>query len=370
VEGFAGRKEVAVLTIDASGAEALVDLLGRIAEGHAASTSELEAVLAANAYFVDFYSQWDGCDRETIRQAMCRFNQLDRLPFGLLPTRLAQGFREAVQQRDLLSRRLTWLREVETAHLAARVLAFLPPDTPLDSTIHITVDGFNNAFVSRGEMGVSLLKGMADRETFEEAVAHELHHVGFQHWAARDATRQALLQEQSGRAVAVRHVQNLLQEGMANHYLSPRYVFRASSTEPPTDAFQARLARLAREEGQLFARAETILAAALEAGAEYGPCSEAFRSLALDLEEALLPAAHFLGARMVQTMDRVHARERIVRCVRALPGFLPLYNAAARETGGFVFGARTVARFGRLWDRAAPDPESPGPRPNESPMSV
>jgi hypothetical protein len=48
-------------------------------------------------------------------------------------------------------------------------------------------------------------------------------------------------------------------------------------------------------------------------------------------------------------MERVHPRESIVRCVPALPKFLPLYNLAAQETGGFVLDADTVARFGWLW---------------------
>ena len=113
------------------------------------------------------------------------------------------------------------------------MLAYLPADTPLDSTVHITIDAFNNAFAHAGGMGVSLLKGAADRRTFEVAIAHELHHLGVGYWAARDAGRRALLAEKSGRSVAVLHVGNLLSEGLANYYLSPGYVFPASSDDPP-----------------------------------------------------------------------------------------------------------------------------------------
>lgn len=344
-----------MLTIDLEGAQALLNLLQRVHEGHPASETELEEVLAANAFFVDFYSQWEGVDREIIRSTIRHFDRPELVPLGTLPTRLAEGFRQAAGEMDLLESRMSWLGEVDTSEIAGRVLAFLPAGTPLNSVIHVTVDLFNNGFVHRREMGVSLLKGMADRETFEDTVAHELHHVCFRFWSGRDAVGQALLQERSGRAVAVLHVQNLLSEGIANYYLTPGYVFRQSPQEPPADPFQA---RLQREEGELFALAEAILATSLEPGAGYEPCREAFETLALDMEEALLPAGHYLGARLVETMAQVHPRDLIVRCVRHLPEFLPSYNQAAQEVGTPVFDPQLVDQFARLWDADATDRKS------------
>jgi hypothetical protein len=328
----------------------MLALLQRLAEGHTAGEAELEEVLAANAFFVDFYSQWEGCDREAIKQAIRHFAQPERVPPGMLPTGLAEGFRQAVAETPLLQSRLSWLGEVDTSAVAERVLAFLPPSTPLDSVIHITVDSFNHAFVYRREMGVSVLKGMEDRRTFEEAVAHELHHVCVHYWSDQDDARRTLLQGQTGRAVAVQHVQNLLFEGMANYYLTPGYVFRASPGEPPADPYQARLDGLRREEGKLFAQAEAVLAASLEPGADHAQCLSAFRALALDMEYAMLPSAHYLGARMIQTIEQVHSRSRVVECVCHLPEFLPLYDEAARKTGGFVFSTQLVERFAQLWE--------------------
>ena len=284
-----------MVTIDLEGAQALLDLLQRVRGGHPASESELEEVMAANAFFIDFYSQWEGGDRETIKEAICCFDQPEQVPPGMLPTRMAEGFRQAADEMDLMRGRMSWLGGIDASGIADQVLAFLPADTPLDSVIHITVDLFNNAFVHQREMGVSLLKGATDRSTFEEAVAHELHHVCFRFWAERDRTRQQLKQERSGRAVAVLHVENLLSEGMANCYCSPRYVFETRPDRLPGDAYVSRLARLRREEAQLFSKAEAILASSLESGADYGICLEAYNSLALDMEDFQLPAAHYLG---------------------------------------------------------------------------
>lgn len=68
------------------------------------------------------------------------------------------------------------------------------------------------------------------------------------------------------------------------------------------------------------------------------------------MEEGLLLAGHYLGARMVQTIEQVHPRDQVVRCVQHLPRFLPLYDQAARQAGGYVFGAPLLEPFACLWD--------------------
>jgi hypothetical protein len=46
-----------MVTVDLEGAQALLDLLQRVREGHSANETELEEVLTANAFFTDFYKQ-------------------------------------------------------------------------------------------------------------------------------------------------------------------------------------------------------------------------------------------------------------------------------------------------------------------------
>ena len=90
-------------------------------------------------------------------------------------------------------------------------------------------------------------------------------------------------------------------EGLANYYCTPEYVFRISLDEPAGDPFQTRLVRLQREETQFFKQAEKILALSLESDAVYEACWAEFKTIAFDLEDAMLPAGHYLGARMIQT---------------------------------------------------------------------
>lgn len=341
-----------MLTIDLKGAQALLGLLQDIPDGCVPDEPAVDAMLAANAFFVDFYSGWEGCDRETIRQAILHFNQPEQVPAGALPQRLVEGFRKAVEESDVMRSRMAWLRTIDASDIAERVLAFLPDGTPLDSTIHITVDLFNNAFVCQNEMGVSLLHGATDRQAFEKAVMHELHHVGFHFWSDRDDDRVRLLRGETGRAVAVMHIQNLLMEGMANFYCTPESVFGESSDTAAlkeADPYQARLARLQREEKTLFAQAEAILVLCLKPDAAYEDCWEAFKTIAFDMEDMMLPAGHYLGGRMVQTLAQVYPRERILGYVQRLQAFLPSYNEAARKLGGFVFSEPLVEQFNQLW---------------------
>jgi hypothetical protein len=344
-----------MLVVDMEGAQRLCALLSRVRRGETLSDVQLQDVLASNAFFVDFYSGWEGLDRQRIAEALIQFDEPGRHT-GSLADRLAEGFRQAADEMDVIESRMDWLASVDPAAVSDRVLASVPRGTPLDSIIHITVDAINGAFAYRDEMGVSLLKGATDRQTFEDAVAHELHHVCFRFWAERDRARQKLKQGRSGRAVAVLHVENLLSEGMANYYCSPRYVLETQLDRPPGDAYAARLARLRREEDQFFSKAGAILGMSLESDAHYESCLKAYESLAMDMEDFQLPAAHYLGARMVQAMDGAYPRERIIECIQDLSRFLPLYNKAAEQVASYRFDPGLVWQFGQLF--GARDPEN------------
>jgi hypothetical protein len=339
-----------MLTIDRKGFETLYAMLTRIRYGSTPTPAEIDEVFSANAFFVNFYSGWEGCSREVIRQVILHFDHPDRLPGGPLAAQMAEGFRLAVDQADLIPARLAILDEFDPSAVGERILGFLPAGTPLDSVVHITIDQINNAFVSQGEMGVSVLKGLADQKSFEEVISHELHHVCFRYWADQDEARQSILREHSGRSIAVMHVENLLMEGLANYYCTPGFVFRADPDAPPGDAYQSRLASLRHEEQQLFCKAEDILALSLEENTGYDACWEAYKAIAMDFEFYMLPAGHYLGARMIQIMDRLTSRDKILSGVQHLDEFLPLYNRAARQAGGFTFDPLLVEKFGSLFD--------------------
>jgi len=337
------------LSIELQGVQKLLQFLQGVYDGTLPAKSEMTAMLEANAFFIDFYSQWEGLSKEKIVEVILCFNQGQRFHSGSLQTQLAEGFCQAIDEKEIIETRIELVGNIDPMSIIEQVKAYLPPATPLDSVIHITLDSINNAFVHQGKIGVSLLKGVTDRPTFARLVAHELHHLGFRYWAGFDHVRLQLLQEQSSRSVAVHHVQNLLAEGLANYFCTPEMVFSEKSDASDSDPFQAKLGRLHQEETKLFTIAEEVLALCLAPRADCQECQKVFLALALDMEERLLPAAHYLGARMIKTINQFHSHQEIIECVQNLPNFLRIYNQAARKVGAYVFASALVDQFSQLW---------------------
>ena len=61
-----------MLAIDVKGAWDLVALLKCARRGETIDDTQLHEVLNSNAFFVDFYSRWEGLDRQTIADAVER----------------------------------------------------------------------------------------------------------------------------------------------------------------------------------------------------------------------------------------------------------------------------------------------------------
>ncbi len=95
-----------MLTIARAGAESLLDLLRRMAAGHAPSEAELDEALAANAFFFGFYAGWEGVGMDSLREALRHCRQPERVPAGTILTCVAEGFRRAVAEIDLMEARL------------------------------------------------------------------------------------------------------------------------------------------------------------------------------------------------------------------------------------------------------------------------
>jgi hypothetical protein len=332
-----------MLTIEYLGAQSLFDLLNRLRLGQPLTEAEISSAMDANAFFVSYYCQWNGVTRQNIGETLQRFAQPGWQTEHPVLAGLARGFQFALGHLDELQSSLENLKGLDASALTEQTATFLPPDTPLEATIHYTVDGFNGGFQFQGGIGLSLLH-FNHPDQLGPVIRHELHHVGFGYWAARDPIRQTILTETSGRAVVVRHVQNLLAEGLANFYCSP---LKPDQAHMPA-AVVAKLERLVREDRLLLAKAGDVFAQALAPAADYQACQRAYNEIVVDLE-GIQPAGHYIGARMVEIMSQIHPTEAIVACVRSLPDFLLRYNQAAEQTGALLFAPTAVAQFAQLW---------------------
>jgi hypothetical protein len=333
-----------MLTIHIEGAQNLLTFLTRISSGNPPANAELQVVRDSNQFFIDFYSCWKGVTRERLIETMRRFHQPDYQPESPVLSALAKGFARAVVENKRMQANLDFLRGANPSIIVEGVLAHLPAHTPLQSAIHITIDGFNGGFQYQGQMGWSLLNDITSPAQFESGIAHELHHVGFAYWIERNLIRKSLLNEKSGKSVAARHVQNLLSEGLAMYYCSPNMMMEDRVPE----AYARKLASYHRDERLLFTQSEKLLALTLKPDADYATCNQALQALSIDFD-GILPIGHYLGARMIETMSQHHPQERIVECVQSLVRFLPLYNQAARKSGEFVYDSTIVEQVNQIF---------------------
>lgn len=334
-----------MLIINIEGAQTLLVFLNSTSKGKLPEATELQVVLASNEFFMNFYSQWRGVTRERLIETMRRFHQLGYQPESPVLAALAKGFQRAVAENERMQANLEFLRAANSSVIVEGVLAYLPAHTPLQSVIHITIDGFNGGFQYQGQMGWSLLSDITSPAQFESGIAHELHHVGFAYWLERDPVRQSLLNEKSGHAVAVQHLQALLSEGLAMFYCSPDMMMEDKVSE----AYARKLANYKQDERLLFARSEKLLALALRTGADFATCHQALEAFSIDFD-GILPIGHYLGARMIATMSQHHPQAHIIGCVQSLPRFLPLYNQAACNSGAFAYEPTIVEQVSQIFE--------------------
>jgi hypothetical protein len=335
------------LTIETEGAQQLLNALRRVQRGTSLPAAELDAVLNANRFFVDFYTQWEGVNRENLAEAVRRFDREDWQPPVYVLASLREGFRQAAADLALLQTRLDYWKNLNPSAILGRVLPHLPPGTPLESTIHLTIDGFNGGFAYRDEIGMSLLRDLTNPAFYEPMLAHELHHVGFRYWALRDLLRQALAGEQSGRNAALAHVEDLLSEGLAIHYCSP---YPDMTDEALPERIRDRFAKFHREEGALMAQSAEVLRLCLSPAADWAACRQAIEDFAID-PQGVEPIGHYVGSRMIDIMSTCHSHERMVSCVQSPAEFLPLYNQAARQAGAFCYDDDILEKFSRIWEK-------------------
>ena len=61
-----------MLAIELEGIRKLCALLKAVRRGERPGDAQVQDVLASNAFYVDFYSQWEGLDRQAIADALVK----------------------------------------------------------------------------------------------------------------------------------------------------------------------------------------------------------------------------------------------------------------------------------------------------------
>lgn len=209
-----------MLAVETEGVETILHVLEKI-ENDAIKKADLEDLLENNAFFVDFYASWQGVTRGKIAKL---FLNLGKEQDHYLLEALRQGFLKAYARKEELKRTLATIKHMELEPVERKVLRYLPEGTTLETTIHLTIDGFNAGFQHKGEVGTSLLLGrslfLLDAHLLQEALPHELHHVAVNKFFKENEKLQRVINQETCRSVFFRFIKDLLSEGMANYYFT------------------------------------------------------------------------------------------------------------------------------------------------------
>ena len=111
---------------------------------------------------------------------------------------------ETVAQREIWRRSLAAFAAIDVEAIGKQVLAWLPPGAVLKARIFPEIKPQGNSFVWRmGDQGPALFLALRDqsRESFENKIAHELHHIGLNSLEVRQKQLRAGLAASVGRAV-------------------------------------------------------------------------------------------------------------------------------------------------------------------------
>lgn len=241
-------------------------------------------------------------------------------------------------------RMLQKLRQVEASDyksLEETINKYLPPDTPLDIDIYLTIDNFNQGMCRETSVFLSIL--MIDLETFSiRGLAHEVHHVGVLYWfKKREKWRQWISKDQSPKRLGAELLIYLVGEGLANHLLSPRAI---SIIERPRSEREkrhnARVQMLEESYPRLVASIEDIVKKALNG--EIDSAREEYKGFSMDYSGVGLPSGHFTSAKMIAEILNENDESIVVELIKDPWKLFIMYNNLTRKTHTF---SQTVIDF-------------------------
>ena len=229
------------------------------------------------------------------------------------------------------------LTRVETSDyqsLEEAVNRYLPPDTPLDIEIYLTIDNFNQGMFRETSVFLSIL--MMDPETFSmRGLAHEVHHVGVLYWFKRsEKWRQWMSREQSPQCLGAELLIYIVGEGLANHLLSPRAISIVESPRSEREKrHNERVQMLEESYPGLVASIEDIVEKALNG--ELDSAREKYKEFSMDFSGVGLPAGHFTSAKMVAEILNEKDESIIVELIKDPWKFFITYNNLTKKTHNF-----------------------------------
>jgi len=323
-----------VITLKSNGAAKLLELLENVIRSERVPTDEeIDNVLSTESmsFMIRAYSRAPEFSREGYKAILRNLAKPNPESKGLVLSNLEEGLRSCLSYEKiaLLRQRLEKIVKLDFAKAEQTALKYLPPETPIKSTIYLTIDAFNTGMMFEGNASLSIL--MFDPDKFDVAgFSHELHHAGFEYWIKRNPKLQALLKEdRSYEGIAVKLIVNLLSEGLANYFCSPMML------HPPENApedLKEKIIKYGQNLNQMVQEIQSLLSDCLSKTVPVELCKNRLMQMLLDPED-ILPPIHFIGGRIVEMFDKDPKinRSEIIDLCKQPAHFFTLYSQVAKR---------------------------------------
>ena len=345
-----------MLIVESDGVSQLLDILENAVKlGRSPNKKEIGALLSTKSisFMIEAYSRWPDFSKEDFANIIANLANANPVSQGTVLSKLEKGFRSCLTREriNLLRQKLKKILMLDFTEAERIALRYLPPETPIKSTIHLTIDTFNPGMVFKGNVSLSILP--LDMKNFNFSfLAHELHHSGFQYWVRRNPQLKnlAFKGNTNHQQIAVNMILHLLSEGMANYYCTPSMVrIHAKASKKHNQKIE----KYERSLNQMLLEIQSLLSDCISKSVSVEACKERLMNIILD-SEGILPPVHFIGANIIEMLDKdpTISRGDIVNLCKEPSRFLTFYSKVYKKYGIPAFSNEVVKQVSALLGNA------------------
>ena len=325
-----------MIKIDEKGATLFVGLLeASLKEARQLTEDEIGVILSTGfmTFMIDAYSKLLGLTKYEIAAYLRNLGNDTPVSKDPVKAMFEEGFRSCYDLERIteLRRNVEAITKIDYQAAEELALLYLPPRTDIECTVYVTVDEFNPAMVSNGNMGQSILTQEVQGDV--SYLAHEFHHSGFHNWLSKSPSLKSEFQgKPTYESVAIRLVLHLIMEGMANHFCTPWMV----KTGPKrSQRVNDKIRRYEENITAMLGEVVELLSDCVHESASAEDCEERLmNNIILDLEK-ILPPVHYIGANIIGRIEekKIVERSKIIDLCRKPDNLVVYYSKVAESEG-------------------------------------
>jgi len=343
-----------MITVESEDITQLLDILENVVKlGRPPNKEEIDALLSTKwlSFMTEVYSMLPDFSKEGLADVLANLTRPEPVAQGMVLTRLEEGFRSCLSAMRInsLREKLQKMMVLDYAKSERIALTYLPPETPIMSTIYLSIDAVNPGMVFGGNVSLSILAFGPEHFDFQY-LAHELHHLGFRYWIVKNPklNKLAFRENTDHREIAVNMILHLLSEGLANYYCTPNHVRLHASDD---EEHNRKIKKYEKSLNQLILEIQSLLSDCVSKSLSVEKCRERLMNIIID-QEGILPPVHFIGARIIEMFDQdpTISRKDIINLCKDPSDFFTFYSRTHDRQGLPGFSRDVIEQVSSLLD--------------------